>query len=116
MTDLSNSHAYNQFSEVSRHGDVRREKEGKSDCQWDERRECRGNFISFILLHLKAVIYARGEVRRSAPEERARGGERERDGEGACVPVRARKRHERRHYNRYVSMQTLSFIRLPVWR
>lgn len=60
-----------------------------------EERRSSGNFISFILLHLKAVIYARGEVRRNAPRRNEReGGERKCDGDGACVPACARKRHD----------------------
>lgn len=74
------------------------------------------NFVSFILLHLKAVIYARVEVKRNATEqrrERARGG----SGRGPeeSEKRRTRKRNKRRYCNRYVSMQTLSFIRLPVY-
>lgn len=62
--------------------------------RWKERRSS-GNFISFILLHLKAVIYTRGEVRRNAPRKNEReGGERKCDGDIACVPVCARKRHD----------------------
>jgi len=79
----------------------------------------RGNFISFILLHLKAVIYARGQVRRNAPRRNGRGGTEGADAgatatERACRQRAGERGNERRHYNRYVSMQTLSFIRLPV--
>lgn len=52
--------------------------------------ERRGNFISFILLHLKAVIYARGEVRRNAPAGRARGDERATAKVRACRCARGR--------------------------
>lgn len=87
------------------------EKEGRR--KW---RTAGRNFVSFILLHLKAVIYARVEVKRNATEQRR---ERAR-GEGVSGPEesgkrRTRKRNKRRYCNRYVSMQTLSFIRLPVY-
>jgi len=61
--------------------------------RWEERRSS-GNFISFILLHLKAVIYACGEVRRNAPRKNEREGERKYDGDVTCVPVCARKRDD----------------------
>lgn len=61
--------------------------------RWEERRSS-GNFISFILLHLKAVIYACGEVRRNASQKNEREGERKYDGDVACVPVCARKRDD----------------------
>lgn len=73
------------------------------------------------LIHTFAFESGNLCARRSETECTARGrrgrrsaGRDGRDRDGACVPACARKRHERRHYNRYVSMQTLSFIRLPV--
>lgn len=87
------------------------EKEGRR--KW---RTAGRNFVSFVLLHLKAVIYARVEVKRNATEqrrERARGGSAR--GPEESGKRRTRKRNKRRYCNRYVSMQTLSFIRLPVY-
>ena len=92
-----------------------REEEEEEEGNEAQRRE---NFVSFIPLHSKAVIYARVEVKRNA-SERERESEADMEGRGESEKGRRRRRrrrrNERRHYNRYVSMQTLSFTRLTAF-